>query len=50
MAVTWASLSRKAVSGEREATSEGANRESFSFPVWPREKLRKGAREKANMP
>lgn len=36
MAVTWALLSRKAVSGERNATvAMEPNREIFSFPVQP---------------
>lgn len=34
--MTWALLSRKAVSGERRATAVmEPNRENFSFPVQP---------------
>lgn len=50
MAVTWALLSRKAVSGEKKATLVmKPNMETFSFPVQPWEKLREGEREKVQM-
>lgn len=50
MAVTWALLSRKAVSVERKATAEmEPTGEIFSFLVWPGEKLREEEREKVKM-